>query len=197
MTARPGSRALRSPRARRRGRARGRCRRVARSRARRVVRSTPSTPGFPLSAVERGRIGRRRCARSCRASSGGELGWRARDHVGAAFEHDHLVGQALGLKEQVGAHDDGATLAGHLADEVEHRVPTTRGRGPTSARRRAAARDRGAPIGPARAGSSCRWSSRRPAGRARRRCRSGRPPRRCGAGVARRRRARREYARLS
>ena len=33
-----------------------------------------------------------------------------------------LVGQALGLDEEVGAHHDGAALGGHLPDEVEHGV---------------------------------------------------------------------------
>ena len=33
-----------------------------------------------------------------------------------------LVGQALGLDQQVGAHHDGAALGGHLPDEVEHGV---------------------------------------------------------------------------
>ena len=46
--------------------------------------------------------------------------WRAVQQVGARLEHDDLVGQALGLDEQVGAHDHGVAVGGHLADEVEH-----------------------------------------------------------------------------
>ena len=53
-----------------------------------------------------------------------------------------------------------APVGGHLADQLEHGVATTRGRGPTSARRTAAGRARAAPTGPAPGGSSCRSSSR-------------------------------------
>ena len=34
--------------------------------------------------------------------------------------HDDLVGEALGLEQQVRAHDDGLAVLGHLVDEAEH-----------------------------------------------------------------------------
>ena len=52
----------------------------------------------------------------------GELLLAAGEQVGAAVEDDDAVGQALGLHQEVGAHDDGAALGGHLPDEVEHGV---------------------------------------------------------------------------
>ena len=53
-----------------------------------------------------------------RVSSSG----RAGHDVVAVLEHDDLLGQALGLHQEVGAHEDGATVGGHLADHLEHRV---------------------------------------------------------------------------
>ena len=34
--------------------------------------------------------------------------------------HDHLVGEALGLEQEVRAHEDGLAVLGHLVDEAEH-----------------------------------------------------------------------------
>ncbi len=42
--------------------------------------------------------------------------------VGAVLEHDDLVGQTLGLEEQVRAHHHGGAVAGHLPDQLEHGV---------------------------------------------------------------------------
>ena len=44
------------------------------------------------------------------------------DQVGPVLEHDDLVGQALGLDQEVRAHHDGVAVGGHLPDELEHGV---------------------------------------------------------------------------
>ena len=60
----------------------------------------------------------------------------------AVVHHDHLVGEPLGLEQEVRAHQDGLAVLGHLVDEAEHRAAPTRGRGPPSARRAAGGRAR-------------------------------------------------------
>ena len=52
----------------------------------------------------------------------GQVLRRARDQVGAVLEDDDLVGQALGLQQEVGAHDDGVAVLGHRPDELQHGV---------------------------------------------------------------------------
>ena len=99
---------------------------------------------------------------------------------------DDLVGEAFGLEQQVGAHHDGLAVLGHLVDEAEHGARPTPGRGRPSARRGAGGPGRARRPGRARAGPACRSSTRRPAGRGRRRSRSGRP-RDAGSGRRRRR----------
>ena len=50
----------------------------------------------------------------------GELARRTRDHGATVVHHDHLVGEAFGLEEEVRAHEDGLAVLGHLVDEAEH-----------------------------------------------------------------------------
>ena len=49
-----------------------------------------------------------------------EVVGRARDHRLAVVHHDDLVGETLGLEQQVRAHEDGLAALGHLVDEAEH-----------------------------------------------------------------------------
>ncbi len=51
-----------------------------------------------------------------------QLVLRAGEQIGAGLEHHDLVGQTFGFDEQVRAHHHGASLARHLADEVQHGV---------------------------------------------------------------------------
>ena len=51
-----------------------------------------------------------------------ELAGRARHHRLTVVHHDHLVGEALGLEQEVRAHEDGLAALGHLVDEAEHRA---------------------------------------------------------------------------
>ena len=57
-----------------------------------------------------------------RPEQAGQVVRRAGDQVGAVLHHDDLVGEALGFEQEVGAHDHGAAVVGHLPDQVEHRV---------------------------------------------------------------------------
>ena len=155
--------------------------------AERAVAVGGSTASTPVGAVDGGgdrrrgrarRGGPRRAGQYRRVSSCGEPLTRSR----AAVEDHDLVGEALGL-ERAGACTSRPSRRASVivADQVEHGVRTTRGRDPRSARRRGGGRARGAPSGRGPGGSSCRSSTRRPAGRGRARSRSGRRPPRCAA----------------
>ena len=51
-----------------------------------------------------------------------QLVGRAGDERVPAVQHDDLVGQPLGLEQEVRAHEDGLAVLGHLVDEAEHRA---------------------------------------------------------------------------
>ena len=82
----------------------------------------PGTPGRPSSAAERGAV--------LGVDHDGVVGpvpahqrvGGAGDERPAVLEHHDLVGQALGLDQEMGAHHDGVALVGHLSDELEHGV---------------------------------------------------------------------------
>ena len=66
--------------------------------------------GRVLEGVEGGRVVGAEAHHGVGPVAPGELAGRAVDEVGAVLEHDDLVGEALGLEEQVGAHHDGRAV---------------------------------------------------------------------------------------
>ncbi len=51
-----------------------------------------------------------------------ELLLRPQQQRDAVVQHDDLVSEALGLHQQVGAHDHCRAVSGHLPNQLQHRV---------------------------------------------------------------------------